>query len=300
LVSVQRGTEALSYEQTVLVAGATGNVGGGAAAALAKRGVHVVLLARDPGRLEAEVDSIRADPSGAGIDDSAIETLTVDFSDLDSVQDAATEALDRFPVIDGLVLSVVALVQGGPNLLPNGHELMFATNVLGPFLFTQLLLGRLKQSDALVVHVVAPFHEDINWDDIESIENHKTGAAYNRTKTMTRMIAAESARRSAGDVSSIAFNPPFVIDKNDPALKEKWPTGFLGLFWRVLTAVAAKPPQVAGEQLADVMLLNPDRQAINGAYFKRNKQVTPDKAMSDTASGQRLWGELVRITGASE
>jgi len=290
----------LSYEQTVLVAGATGNVGGGAAAALAKRGVHVVLLARDPGRLEAKADSIRADPSGVGIDDSAIETLTVDFSDLDSVQDAATEALDRFPVIDGLVLSVVALVQGGPNLLPNGHELMFATNVLGPFLFTQLLLERLKQSDALVVHVVAPFHEDINWDDIESIENHKTGAAYNRTKTMTRMIAAESARRSAGDVSSIAFNPPFVIDKNDPALKEKWPTGFLGLFWRVLTAVAAKPPQVAGEQLADVMLLNPDRQAINGAYFKRNKQVTPDKAMSDTASGQRLWGELVRITGAPE
>jgi len=49
---------------------------------------------------------------------------------------SAEEALNRFPVIDGLILSAVALVQNGPNILPNGHELMFATNVMGPFLFT--------------------------------------------------------------------------------------------------------------------------------------------------------------------
>jgi len=216
------------------------------------------------------------------------------------VREAAADVLDRYPVIDVLVLSVVALVQGGPNILPNGHELMFATNVLGPFLFNRLLLDRLRRSDALVVHVVAPFHEDIDWDDLESIENHKTGIAYNRTKTMNRMIAAESARRSDGDPSSIAFNPPFVIDKSDPALREKWPSGFMGLFWHGMTAVAAKPPRVAGEQLADVILLHPDRHSINGAYFKRRKQVEPDKAMSDTTSGQRLWDELVRITAAHD
>jgi NAD(P)-dependent dehydrogenase (short-subunit alcohol dehydrogenase family) len=297
---MNREDEEVAQERIVLVAGATGNVGGGTAAALAMRGVHVVMLGRNPSKLAARADSIRTEQSANGTDCSPIETMTVDFSDLGSVRDAATEALDRFPVIDTLVLSVVALVQGGPNILPNGHELMFATNVLGPFLFNRLLLDRLRRSDALVVHVVAPFHEDIDWDDLESIRNHRTGIAYNRTKTMSRMIAAESARRSDGDPSSIAFNPPFVIDKSDPALREKWPSGFMGLFWRGMTAVAAKPPRVAGEQLADVILLHPDRHSINGAYFKRRKQVEPDKAMSDTTSGQRLWDELVRITAAHD
>lgn len=287
-------------KQTVLVAGATGNVGGGAATALALRGNHVVMLGRDPVKLKARADGIRTEQSANGTGGSTVETMTVDFCDMDSVRTAASEALDRYPVIDVLVLSVVALIQGGPNVLANGHEVMFATNVLGPFLFSQLLLDRLRESDALVVNVVAPFREEIDWEDLESIQNHKTGVAYNRTKTMNRMIAAELARRSDGHPASIAFNPPFVIDKNDPAMKEKWPKGLMGLFWRAMTAVAAKPPRLAGEQLADVITLHADRQAINGAHFKRNKRVSPDKDMSDSASGQRLWDELVRITGAPE
>ncbi len=161
-----------------------------------------------------------------------------------------------------------------------------------------MLLERMQQSDGLVLHVVASFHKDIMWDDLESIQNHKTGEAYNRTKTMNRIVAAELARRYAGKISSVAFNPSFIIDKKDPALSERWPKGFTGLFWRGMTAVAAKPPSVAGEPIADLMLSHPDRQAINGALFKLDKRVTkPNKAMSDAASGQRLWHELVLITG---
>ncbi len=262
------------------------------------RGVHVVMLGRDPVKLGTRADAIRTEQTATDNDVSRIETVTVDFSDMDSVRATASDILDRYPVIDALVLSVVALIQGGPNVLANGHEVMFATNVMGPFLFSQLLLDRLRESDALIVNVVAPFHEDIDWDDLESIHDHKTGVAYNRTKTMSRMIAAELARRSDGHPSSIAFNPPFVIDKDDPAMKEKWPKGFMGLFWRAMTAVAAKPPRLAGEQLADVIMLHADREAINGASFKRDKQVAPDKDMNDSASGRRLWDELVRITGA--
>jgi NAD(P)-dependent dehydrogenase (short-subunit alcohol dehydrogenase family) len=286
--------------QTVLVAGATGNVGGGAAVSLARRGAHVVLLGRNSKTLEARASSIRAALSEAGIEDSGIETLAFDLSDLDSVRAGAAEALSRFPVIDGLILSAVALVQNGPNILPNGHELMFATNVMGPFLFTQLLLERMQKSHGLVVHVVAPFHEDIDWDDLESIKRHKTTVAYNRTKTMNRIIAAEMARRYAGTISSVAFNPSFIIDKNDPALKERWPRGFMGFFWRVMTLIAAKPPSVAGDPIADLVLSYSDRQEINGALFKLGKQVTKrDKDMSDTASGQRLWQESVLITGST-
>jgi NAD(P)-dependent dehydrogenase (short-subunit alcohol dehydrogenase family) len=287
-------------KQTILIAGATGNIGGGAAVALAKRGARVVLLGRKLKRLEARADSIRSALSEAQIDgqDTDIDTLVVDFSDMESVRLAAAEALDRFPVIHGLILSAVALVQNGPNILPNGHELMFATNVMGPFLFTQLLLERMQQSDGLVLHVVNPSYKEIDWDDLESIRYHRTETAYERTKTMHRVIAGELARRYAGKISSVAFNPTFIIDKTDPALEKRWPSGFLGLFWKILTVLFAKPPAVAGEPIADLMLSYRDRSAINGALFKLDKRVKkPDKAMNDKVLGKRLWDELVRLTG---
>ena len=287
-------------KQTILVSGATGNIGGGAAIALAKRGAGVVLLGRKLERLETRADSIRAVLAEEGIDfqDTDIATLAVDFSDMESVRLSAEEALNRFPVIDGLILSAVALVQNGPNILPNGHELMFATNVMGPFLFTQLLLGRMQQSDGLVLHVIAPFYKEIDWDNIESIKNHDAEVAYHRTKTCNRAIAAELARRYAGKISSVAFDPTFIIDKSDPELKNRWPSGFMGPFWRIMTVFLAKPPAVAGEPIADLLLSYEDRSAINGALFKLEKRVEkPDKAMNDKDFGKRLWDELTILTG---
>jgi len=287
-------------KQTILITGATGNIGGGAAIALAKRGARVALLGRRLETLEARAGSIRAALSEAEIEyqDTDITTLVADFSDMESVRLAAAEATNRFPKIPGLILSAVVLKQNGPNILPSGHELMFATNVMGPFLFTQLLLERIQQSDGLVLHVVAPHHKEIDWDDLESIKNHKTGAAFNRTKTCNRVIAAELARRYAGKISSVAFNPSFIIDKTDPELKKRWPSGFMGFFWKVMTVLLAKPPAVAGEPLADLMLSYRDRSAINGALFKLDKRLEkPDKAMNDEVLGKRLWDELVLLTG---
>ncbi len=292
----------MANKQTILIAGATGNIGGGAAVALAKRGARVVLLGRKLDTLEARAESIcgvLSESQNEG-QDTDIATLVIDFSDMEFVRRAAAEALNRFPKIDGLIFSSVALVQEGPNILPSGHELMFATNVMGPFLFTQLLLERMEQSDGMVLHVINPSYKEIDWDDLESIRKHKTETAYERTKTMHRVIAGEMARRYAGKISSVAFNPTFIIDKEDPELEKRWPSGFLGFFWKVLTVLFAKPPAVAGEPMADLMLSYPDRSAINGALFKLDKRVEkPDRAMNDEVLGIKLWDELVRLTGLS-
>ena len=290
----------MENKQTILIAGATGNIGGGAAVALAKRGARVVLLGRTLKRLDARVDSIRKALSESQVDyhEADIATLVIDFSDLESVRFAAAEALDRFPKIDGLILSAVALIQNGPNILPSGHEMMFATNVMGPFLFTRLLLERLEQSEGLILHVINTSNREIDWEDLESTINHKTTPAYERTKVMHRVIAAELARRYAGRISSVAFNPTFIIDKTDPELEKRWPSGFLGLLWKTLTMLFARPPEVAGEPMADLMLSQKDRRAINGALFKLDQRVEkPDKAMDDLALGSRLWDELVARTG---
>ena len=289
----------MTNKQTILIAGATGNIGGGAAVALAKRGARVVLLGRFPDKLKARVNLVRIALSEAEIDyqDTDIATLVVDFSDMGSVKHAAVEAMNRFPMINGLILSVGVLIQKGPNILPSGHEVMFATNVMGPFLFTQLLLKRMQQSDGLVLHVIKKAYKEIDWEDLESISNHNTDTAYNRTKTCNRVIAAELARRYSGKISSVAFNPTFIIDKSDPELAKRWPSGVLGFVWKILTALLAKPPTIAGEPIANLMLSYQDRRAINGAMFKLDKRIEkPDKAMNDEVLGKRLWDELVLLT----
>ncbi|MEE8552895.1 MAG: SDR family NAD(P)-dependent oxidoreductase, partial [Desulfobacterales bacterium] len=103
----------MTNKQTILIAGSTGNIGGGAAVALAKRGSRVVLLGRRLERLEARADSIRPALSEARIEcqDTDIATLVIDFSDMDSVRLAAAEAISRFPMINGLILSVGAVIQ---------------------------------------------------------------------------------------------------------------------------------------------------------------------------------------------
>ena len=292
----------MTNKKTILIAGATGNIGGGAAVALAKRGTRVVLLGRYPDKLEARANLVREALSGARTEcqDTDIATLVIDFSDMESVRLAAAEAISRFPMINGLILSVVALIQHGPTILPSGHEVMFATNVMGPFLFTQLLVTRMAQSDGLVLHVINRSNRIIDWDDLESIRNHKTETAYERTKMIHRVIAAELARRHTGKISSVAFDPTFIIDRKDPELKKRWPAGFMGFFWKVMTILMAKPPAVAGEPIANLMLSYKDRVAINGALFKLDKRIEKlDKAMNDEVLGKRLWDELVQLTGLS-
>ena len=72
----------------------------------------------------------------------------------------------------------------------------------------------------------------------------------------------------------------------------------MGFFWKVMTLLIAKPPAVAGEPIANLMLSYKDRSAINGTLFKLDKRVKkPDKAMKDEVLGKRLWDELVRLTG---
>ncbi len=93
-----------------------------------------------------------------------IATLVIDFSDMDSVRVAADEALNRFPAIDGLVLSVGAFIQDGPDVLPS---------------------GRMQQLSGLVLHVIARFHETLDWDDLESLKSRRPMDASNRTKCAT-------------------------------------------------------------------------------------------------------------------
>ena len=91
----------------------------------------------------------------------------------------------------------------------------------------------------------------------------------------------------------MAFDPTFVLDKSDPELKDRWPSGFAGFVWRLMAIFRAKPPEVAGEPLAELMLSNRDRGSVNGALFVLDKRSDKrDEAMNDEADGERESGAV--------
>ena len=105
------------------------------------------------------------------------------------------------------------------------------------------------------------------------------------------------SRRYSGKITSVAFNPSFIIDKSDWESKKRWPKGFLGFIWWLFALLFSKPPSIAGEPIADIILSPQDRNKINGVLFKLNKRLKkPDKAMKDKALGERLWNELLKLT----
>ena len=53
----------MTNKQTILIAGATGNIGRATTVALAKRGARVVMLGRSADKLKAKVSQVRAELS---------------------------------------------------------------------------------------------------------------------------------------------------------------------------------------------------------------------------------------------
>ncbi len=126
--------------KTVVITGGNSGIGRETALALAGNGARVVITARDPGRGEAALSTLRSkSPSSQG------ELVIFDLGDLDEVRSGASQILAVCDRIDVLVNNAGVVLSARRESV-DGFEATFATNHLGPFLLTQLLLERLKQS----------------------------------------------------------------------------------------------------------------------------------------------------------
>src|SRR5579872_1809558 len=125
----------------VLITGATNGIGLAAAVELARRGAHVALVARSRQRADAAAAAVRA---AAGTDTS-VDVLLADLSTQAGVRALAAESLGRYPARHALVNNAGA-VNASRTFTADGIELTWAVNHLAPFLLTNLLLGRLRES----------------------------------------------------------------------------------------------------------------------------------------------------------
>lgn len=182
--------------RVVLVTGATAGLGRAAAEGFARLGARVLLLARDAGRGERARKEIA---KATGNDDLAV--VHCDVSDLASVREAAAHVLESEPLLHVLVNNAGVLPPRREQT-PAGLELTFATNVLGPFLLTNLLIPRLREcAPARIITVSSGgmYTQRIDVDDLQTEHRSYDGPqVYGRTKRAEVILTELWADRLRG------------------------------------------------------------------------------------------------------
>jgi len=124
--------------RVVVVTGATSGLGLAAARALAADGATVEIVARNATKAASVCEQLRAHaPRGV------IDFVVADLADLDSVRIAAAEIARRHEAVDVLVHNAGAL-DNSFGRSPQGIERTVASQVVGPFLLTELVLPCLR------------------------------------------------------------------------------------------------------------------------------------------------------------
>jgi len=142
--------------RTFVVTGANTGIGKETVRDLARRGAHVILACRSEAKTRPVIDELAAESPQA-----RLEFIALDLGDLASVRACAAELLRRDQPIHVLINNAgLASVRGQTK---DGFELAFGTNHLGHYLFTRLLLDRIRHSaapgpPARILNVSGPPH----------------------------------------------------------------------------------------------------------------------------------------------
>jgi NAD(P)-dependent dehydrogenase (short-subunit alcohol dehydrogenase family) len=192
--------------KTCLVTGASAGIGLATARELARLGARVVMAARDPEKGE------RARRSVMGATGRGVEMAVVDLARQESIRAFARDFCARHPRLDVLVNNA-GIWSESRRVSPDGIELTWATNVLGYFLATELLLPPLRAAGkARVVNVASQLAGDLDLHDVQFERRPWSGRmAYAQSKQADRMLTWALARRLAGTgVAANAMHPGFV------------------------------------------------------------------------------------------
>jgi NAD(P)-dependent dehydrogenase (short-subunit alcohol dehydrogenase family) len=166
---------------------------------------------------------------------------------------------------------------------------MFATNHLGPFPLTNLLLPSLRASGAArVLTVAAPSGTRLNFDDLEGSQRFSALSAFGASKAANLLFTFELARRIAGSgVNANAVHPGLTR------------TGLMRQAAAPLRAVLglmSAPVDKVAERIAP-LLLNDAYASANGQFFHRGRAIDPPKSTRDVEVQHRLWQVSEQLTG---
>jgi NAD(P)-dependent dehydrogenase (short-subunit alcohol dehydrogenase family) len=274
--------------KTALVTGANSGIGLPTALELARAGAHVIVTTRDNLKGSATVAQIR--PHGSA------EFIVLDLADLNSVREVASSLVSRLARLDILVNNAGIGLVPRRQLTADGFELQFATNHLGHFALTGLLMPLLvASSGARVVTVSSDSYEevDLDFDDLDSSKNYGRMSTYARSKLANLLFTAELQRRAdaAGvKLVSVAVHPGTTVTNIFKfGLLTKPMNAIMRLFWQSPEKGAI--PTLHAATAADVR---------GGEFYGPGPALVPleAKALDDTAA-RRLWEISTERTGVA-
>jgi dehydrogenase/reductase SDR family protein 13 len=249
----------------------------------------VVLAARSEERTRPVLDDIGRRCAGADV-----EFMLLDLSDLGAVHRAAAEFLASRRSLDVLVNN--AGVAGTRALSRDGFDLTYAVNHIGPFLFTNLLLPRLRESPAgRVVNVASAAHlrvKRIDWSVLErrTVPRRSAFADYAVTKLMNVLHARELGRRlTCTSVTTSSCHPGAVASNIWRAVPQPI-QGFIKLF------------MLTNEQGAETPLYCATAAEVaqaSGCYYDKLREARPNPLAEDAALARELWERTERAVAAS-
>jgi NAD(P)-dependent dehydrogenase (short-subunit alcohol dehydrogenase family) len=292
--------------RNVAITGANSGIGFETALHFARSGAHVVMACRNMDKAQAAQSQILAEVPGAR---TAI--MRLDVSDLQSVHEFKRQFAEQLGELD-LLINNAGIVAIPLTRNEAGHELQLATNYLGAFALTGLLLPCFRKGAAArIVNVGSLAHrmgklnlDDLNWENTE----YDQWKAYANSKVATLSFTLELNRRlheSGYNIIALAAHPGFAntnIHHNSPALTRTNP---VSKWWHkkmevlIPTAANAARPIILAADGKDVC--GADYYGPGGFLEIGGK---PAKARvnpiaKDTVLGKRLWTVSESMTGVS-
>jgi retinol dehydrogenase-12 len=273
--------------RTFLVTGANSGIGRALVEALAAEGGSVVLASRSEERTRPVLDAI-------GARHPAVEArfLPIDVSDLTSIRHAADSFLAMDQPLDVLVNN--AGIAGTRGLSRDGFDLTYATNHIGPFLLTNLLLPRLRASaQGRIVNVssIAQMRvKRIDWSVLARRTTPKRSgfADYAVSKLMNVLHAKELARRLSGTrVTTYALHPGAVASNIWRAVPS--PLQWLIKRFMLSNEEGARTPLWCATA--------PELATTTGRFYTKCREIPPNRLAEDETLATELWARTETAVG---
>ena len=292
--------------RTAVVTGANTGLGLQISRVLAARGAHVVLACRNLDKAGHAASEIAAASPGA-----STSTVRLDLTSQSCVRSAAGEIRARFPQLD-LLINNAGVMEVPCQRTEDGFELTLATNHLGPFALTGLLLDRLADG-ARIVTVSSIGHLDgvMDFDDLQAEPHYDPEQAYSQSKLANLLFTYELDRRlrAAGTgVIALACHPGVVYTDLFATRSSRQqfllsPAMRIINFWAVQNArmgalpvlrAATDPAARGGEYYG------PHRYGLRRRFYTGYPAVVDSSARShDEADQARLWQVSEQLTAVS-
>ncbi|MCP4501521.1 MAG: SDR family NAD(P)-dependent oxidoreductase [Deltaproteobacteria bacterium] len=271
-------TEGVSLEgKTILITGCNSGIGLESARVLAKRGAHIIGLARSVEKAEAALSSV-------GINGTAV---ACDLSEPKEVLKSVQTVLALAKKID------VLLCNAGIMALPErqekyGLELQFLTNHMGHFLLVTGLVDALTKNGRVVMlssgaHFMADKEIGIDFDDLGG-ENYEPWKQYGQSKLANLLFARSLAKQFSedkGNKRSANAVHPGVIRTN--LTRHIGGEVFDSMDQTSIKTIA----QGAATQC--FVAVQPRGGQLSGTYFSDCHEAKCSKWGKDDALAERLW-----------